>query len=559
MTRRQTLLWFAAIWLAYLLVGAYLALVVQFHFGDALSRVQSAQSVLFSRTPHLSAIGFVFSPLTTIVQLPLTALSGWWPALTTSGMSGVIMSSGFMAGSVIQVAGISSDRGLNRTVTTLITVCYALNPMVLLYAANGMSEAPYLFFLGWAIRRLIRWVDTDDVHELIVAGIALGLSYLTRYDGGAATLAAAAVVGMVTFRRSERELRWSRTALDVVLIAAPGALAFVVWATAGWLITGDAFAQFTSEYGNAAIVAAAGATNPGPAVALAFSFTEIAILAPLLPLLLITVFVARTLRRRLLPLLPPVLLIGAVLTFQILGYARGSTFGFLRFSLTVVVLSAAVALLAVPAQRSLPTRRPGRHAAIPPSTAPPSRGLYAVSAMVAVMVMVVGLPVTAYGMSVKRYAPQEYAVRSIVLPQPDSVDPRRIDERRVIRSFSTERAIAQFLDRLDLPDGSVLCDTVFGFAVVVQSNRPRQFVIPSDRDFTRVINEPAAHGVQYLLTVPPSGRGATDALNRRYPTIYDNGARIAVLALEAPNDGADLPDWRIYRTLPAMTSAMGSS
>ncbi|WP_066908432.1 glycosyltransferase family 39 protein [Millisia brevis] len=559
MTRRQAVLLFAAVWLGYLLIGVYLAVIVEFHFGDALSRVQSAQSVLFSRTPHLSAIGFVFSPLTTIVQLPLTALSVWWPALTTSGLSAVIMSSGFMAGSVVQISGISRDRGLGRGVTTLITLCYTINPMIVLYAANGMSEAPYLFFLAWAIRRLIRWVDTDDVHELIVAGIALALAYLTRYDGGAATLAAAAVVGTVTFRRSERERRWSRTALDMVLVAAPGALAFVVWAIAGWLITGDAFAQFTSEYGNAAIVAATGAATASGAAAMVFSFTELLILAPLLPVLLVTVIVIRTMRRRLLPLLPPLLLIGAVLAFQIIGYARGSTFGFLRFSLTVVVLSATIALLAVPARRSPPVRRPGPRAALPPVRPHPStRRRYAVSAVIAVVVLAVGLPVTAVGMTSKRFAPQEYAIRSIVDPQPDSVDPRRLDEQRVIRSFSTERAIAQFLDRLDLPDGSVLCDTVFGFAVVVQSTRPRQFVIPSDADFTRVINEPAAHGVQYLLTVPPSGRGETDALNRRYPTVYNDGARIGVLALEAPNDGADLPDWRIYRTLPATTSATGS-
>ena len=42
--------------------------------GDALSRVQAAESVLFSRDPHLAAIGFIFTPLTAMVQIPAILL-----------------------------------------------------------------------------------------------------------------------------------------------------------------------------------------------------------------------------------------------------------------------------------------------------------------------------------------------------------------------------------------------------------------------------------------------------------------------------------------------------
>ena len=135
----------------------------------------------------------------------------------------------------------------------------------------------------------------------------------------------------------------------------------------------------------------------------------------------------------------------------------------------------------------------------------------------------------------------------MVWPRPDSVSQRHLDERRIVRSFSTERTLARYLDSLDLPDGSVLTDTVYGFAVVVQSRRPKQFVIPSDSDFVEVLNDPKSAGVQYMLAVPASGRGLSDALNQRYPTLYENGAQIAVRVLDVRNQGADLPDWRVYR------------
>ncbi|MBJ7463674.1 MAG: hypothetical protein JHD38_08565, partial [Mycolicibacterium sp.] len=38
-----------------------------------------------------------------------------------------------------------------------------------------------------------------------------------------------------------------------------------------------------------------------------------------------------------------------------------------------------------------------------------------------------------------------------------------------------------------------------------------------------------------------------DALNLRYPTLYETGAEIASLELEIPNDGDGQPDWRLYR------------
>lgn len=544
--RRQAIGLFLVIWLLYLVIGVWLAADVRWYFGDSLSRVQSAQSVLFSRDPHLSAIGFIFTPLTVIVQLPLTALTPIFPAITTSALSAAVMSSVFMAGSVVQIAGIARDRGVAPWITIAVTASYALNPMIVLYAANGMSEAPYLFFLTWCGRRLIRWIDTDDVHDLVAAGIALGFAYLTRYDGAAAALGAGAVVALVTFRRSDKTDRVMRVILDVAIVALPAFVAFVGWAFTSWLITGDLFAQLSSAYGNAAIIEQSGGSGSStPWQALRFSTTELLILAPLFPLLLAVVAIVRYRRQRFYPLLVPLVIIGLVLGFQVYSYSQGSTFAFLRFYLTVVPLAAVVALLSVPARRANPTRRPGAHASAPRIVVRRGAGYLALG-MCAVITMAIAVPSTAVGMGSPTYAPQEFAVYSLGAHE-DSVNQEVLDGQRVIRSFQTERSIAQYLDDLDLPDGSVLCDTVYGFAVVAQSQNPKQFVIPSDQDFTEMVNDPAAHGVRYMLSVPRSGRGESDALNVRFPTLYENGAQVGVLVLEARNVGADLPDWRIYR------------
>ena len=145
-------------------------------------------------------------------------------------------------------------------------------------------------------------------------------------------------------------------------------------------------------------------------------------------------------------------------------------------------------------------------------------------------------------------------VGAVLSPDPDNVTERKALEHRIAATFSTERTIADYLDSLDLPDSSVITDTVYGFAVVAASEDPNMFVIPSDGDFTERLNDPAAGGIRYLLAVPNEGRGVSDALNLRYPTLYETGADIATLELEIPNDGDSQPDWRLYRVNePAVT------
>jgi uncharacterized membrane protein (UPF0136 family) len=542
----------------YLGAGYFLGVHHGFLMGDALSRVSAAQSVLFSRDPHVAAIGFIFTPLTALVQLPAVGLSGIWQPLTEFAYSGSIMSALFMAGAAVQIFGIGSDRALPRTFTLFITAMFAFNPMIVFYASNGMSEAPFIFFVCWAVRRLIAWATDDDVHHLATAGIALALGYLTRYDAVAAIAAASILVGAITATRSAKHLRWKRALLDGGLIALPGFFAFVGWAATSWLITGEAFAQFTSQYGNSAIMQQSGSGKPTEFVpGLEFAITSTLMLAPTLIVLAIGSGLAGWWRRDWFPLLFPLLVFGAVLAFQAYSYASGSTFGFLRFYILALPMAATMAVLILPARACTITKRRGRYAprqSLSPVRHPTPRHLTGRTRVwpafvVSALLLAVTVPSSAWAMSKPKYAPQEYALGAILAPEPENVSERKATEHRIVATFSTERGIARYLDGLDLPEGSVLADTVYGFAVVVASAKPKTFVVPSDQDFTAILNDPASNNVQYLLAVPNSGRGQSDALNIRYPTLYDTGADIATLALEVPNDGENQPEWRIYQVL----------
>ncbi|WP_188078872.1 glycosyltransferase family 39 protein [Rhodococcus sp. ANT_H53B] len=545
MNRRTPWIVFGSALAGYLAVGLTLSMRFGYLLGDALSRTSAAQAVLLSRDPHVSAVGFIFTPLTALAQLPIVAFASWWPAITRWNISGIAVSAVFMAGAVVMIHGICRDRGLAGRYSLLITVVFAINPMIVFYGANGMSEAGFLFFLCWAVRRLIRWMNTDDVHDLLLAGVALALAFLARYEGVVPIALAAVLVAVVTVLRRGRT-HWKsmrrRAILDAVLVAGPGTAVFLVWITTSWLITGEALAQLSSSYGNAAILTQSGGSSGDLIGTGLFSLAAVVVLGPTL-LVTLPLAVVLAMRRRDLEFVVAPLLFGGVIGFQAASYIAGSTFGFLRFFICAVPLAAVVVLQLFPAAGDQPTRRAGAYFRHRPAL-PPLRPSAAAAAMT---VCALALPVTGWAMVQPSLSSQQYALGSLLDEDPPADDPQAMAARRVIDSFSTERRLASYLDSQNLPEGSILVDTVYGFAIVAASKHPKQFVVPSDLDFTKILNDPASAGVQYLLTVPNEGRGVSDAVNRRYPTVYDNGADLYPLVLEVPNDGADQPDWRVYR------------
>ncbi len=91
--------------------------------------------------------------------------------------------------------------------------------------------------------------------------------------------------------------------------------------------------------------------------------------------------------------------------------------------------------------------------------------------------------------------------------------------------------------------------------MVTASANPKQFVITSDTDFAEILDDPAGNGVQYILAVPNTKRGVADAVNRRYPTMFETGSGgVGALVLEMRNDGGTEPEmWRLYRVTGQLT------
>jgi hypothetical protein len=551
---------FLASFLGYLVAAAVLVLGFHSIVGDAWSRVGNADYMLFSRDPHLAAIGFVWGPLPSLLTLPLLVFWRIWPDLVAVGFAGSIVSAACMAAAVWQVWASATDWGLAGRTRVAITAAFALHPMIVYYAANGMSEAIFLLTLIVAARYLARWLRDGDLAAVVVSGIALALGYLTRYEAIPAALGAAALVGVVGALRARgtRRRRALTGLADATVLLVPAAAAFIGFAFASLLIVGNPFEQFTSVYGIASQLAVVAndvrvQTGQGSAAGYVYIARQVVGLSPAV-LVLVPLGLVAGRRRPNAAALAVLATLGLVVAWSVFGFLTGRTLGWLRYSIAVIPLDcllaaallgsrsgrlpAVVPALWVPSGFAFPWRTLGATArlvrrgaslvahALPARLSPlvaPRRWAVGLIALL----LVVSVPVGTLTMLDERNNPQEggegFFLRPIVHIGPTfgTVSP--------LAQYEVGREVAAYVDSLGLRDGQVLIDVSSGFPIVLQSADPRQFVITTDRDFQAALQSPQSFGVRYVLVPEDVGYAHLDALNRAYPGIYSDPAGIGSL------------------------------
>jgi hypothetical protein len=530
--RRVGLSLFVPAFAVYVTLGALLAFRYNSFHGDAQSRLANAFYVLFSRDPHMGAIGFVWNPLPSLSVMPLLLLKGIWPALSERAFAANITSAAFMAGNVVLLHASLRDLRVRRAARIVLTVLFALQPMILIYGANGMSEAIFLFFLLLASRRLARWLASGSTWDLVLAGVSLAFAYLARNEAVMPSMLAAGVVLAVTVVRTDGpfKARVRTGALNAFLLAAPPAFAFLMWAAISWVIVGHPLEQFSSQYGNASQLAVGGegiANTRGGLDPQLFVLLQLGAIAPMLPL--VAAGAAWTaFRRRDLRLLAPLSVLGGVVLFAVGAFLAGQTAGWLRYSIAAVPLCfllAGCALAGGDRTARLPWLRSG------------------VAAGLAVLVALPSVGTSIRAMADSRVAHEEHELVGYLFDRHPSKGEYTSRDR-----YGAGREVSGYLDALQLPRGSVLMDTFTPCVpmIVLTSKHPKQFVITNDRDFRPVLADPVTFNASYVLVPPRRDLGVLDEINRTYPTLYESGAGIAEQVREFKQVGG-CPAYRLYR------------
>lgn len=516
----------------YLTLALHQTIVSGVFFNDALIRFANAENVLYSYDPHLAAIGFTFGPIPSFVMLPFTPLTRIWPELLQYNVLPITGSALWMAGSVGLCSLTLRALGVPRITRWALVLVYALNPVVVIFGANGMSEATLLFFLMAATLHMVRWLGgaPHPVRHLLLASLAVSGAYLTRFEALFAGISLLILVPVVAWLRGPSKKRRERALMDLTLFGLPFLSVVVVWAVTTKVIIGDWIGYLSESYGQTAgggeseIIARVGSDTVAGRIAYLAeqSFALAPLLVAALAAALVLVPVRRDLRQ-----IAPVATMGAVAVSAGAAFLVGASSGLLRYEITVVplavLLAGAVAgsrrIAADPVADAVPVPGPAAEAV------PWYRSRLAVTA-----VLLLGVDALAGVLAVALAAPALITSTGLVQDRALATQETRYVEflrdpayarsvqGRDVGDFGVQHEAAAFVDRLGAPPGSILTDAAVNAAIMALSEDRKAYLSTSDRSFERTVADPVRFGIEYvLLSARESAR--FDAVRNRFPQL----------------------------------------
>jgi hypothetical protein len=529
----------------YFIVAWLLDLKYRSFSPDAVSRMANGFYILYSRDPHLAAVGFVWEPLQSIADAVFLIGNHLWPALSHNDMAGSLVSVFAMAGAVYQICASLREWGVSRVPRLVLTAFFALDPMIVLYGGNGMSEGLYVFTLVAATRYLLRWVRSRDLRSLAYAAVALAFSYLTRNEAVGAVLLGAAAVAAISFSRADG-LRLSRvkTALaDAAIFGVPSFVAAAGWAITSYVITGEPFEQFSSIYGTSTQQSLLQTKIESLHGRELFEFHAIGALAPFLPFVLIVAALV-ALKHRDPRILAPIGVLGGALGFDVLAYLNNSIQQFIRYFIAVLPLEV---LLVGSLIAAIQAMRPARSEVLG-AERPRRSGIHFLGGLASVCLVLGVMIPTSVTTGAAMFNPKLGILEINQLgfifhthPSPSDISDKD--------NYGWVLTMGDWFTSRRLPEGDVVVDN-FPECVpplLTTISQPKIFVIPNDQDYERTLADPISFHARYILEADPLSFPNT-SINIKYPNLWKTGAGFTKLVHEFPSR-ADCPAFRLFRVV----------
>ncbi|BBI30706.1 glycosyltransferase family protein [Cohnella abietis] len=489
-------------------VGYYLTSIYGFMSGDASSRVANAFYVLYSREPSLANIGFVWNPLPSFMEMIVLVFYPLFPALASEGLAAVIVSSLFAALTAALIVKAGMNFGLNRWLSLVIALLYAFNPYIFYYGANGLTEVIFIYFINLAVIQILIWMRNDGSRSLVIAAIALSFAFWTRYETvffGVA-LAIAVLIWILQNKQDSAKERLQQVEGTWTVLLTPVVFSGLLWMFLNYTIMGDGLYFLTSAYGNLGQAEllmndekfTSLVNNPIPTLI----FVSERLWYFSIPLVII--FVIRIFERRLLRWDFLLLLIMAfsIPFMQVILLLKGGTAAWIRY----YMYAFPIVVIWIPYEISqMKFRKIG-------ST-----------------LLIMGLLVSTLVMGVMMNNPKIAS---------DEYEAFRHNKLFIEQEAGT--AATKYINE-NLSDQMILTDSFSSFRIIMGSKHPKNYVITSDHDFKDSLEKPTEHKIDYILLPNPQAVLSLDAVNQKYPNLYDQGAEWATLYKEFNGY------WKLYK------------
>jgi Dolichyl-phosphate-mannose-protein mannosyltransferase len=465
--RRHWEIWALAVLSAilYLIVALWMRYTMHYTIGDSLARTAGAEYVLFSRDPHLAALGSVWLPLPAFIQIPFVLLLKPFGQIE---LAGPISTALCTVATTLIIVRLCRVLDLGRTATFAIALAWAANPVTAFYAANGMSEASSFVFVALMMLGYLGWIRLNRTSYLVILGMGLAGAVLCRYE------AVGLIPVMAVLAAWERKgLRLSLCTM--LIVALPAVCAFTFWMLSSLIIRGDAFFSFKalSAIGGRPTYSAWLPSQHDVLGTLVFAARWTIIFGPLL-VVLVLMLALRARSRGTLGILAAASVFPMTHVVLLL---EGKSWGLPRYFATAALFAAVAAAWLL-------------------SAGPRARWLRVGWRTAVVAVLLLGAITGPVALTSPVATTDEAEARifgsfNVTQPQVNSSG----------QNFTRWRTVAADLDPVLAHGKTVLLDTNQGFPLVLFSRYPSGFVIPSDRDFESILADPNGR-VDYALIFP---------------------------------------------------------
>lgn len=509
--------------------AVFMSLSRHLAFADALTRMNNAESVIFSADPHLAAIGFTYGPLPSFFEMILLPLAKIWPELQVYNVIGGVLTALCAAGTMATIVATARELRLPRFARYGLALGVGAHPVYLVYATNGMAEGINIFFLALATRYVLRWLDSTSASldsDLLKAGIALSAAYLTRIESIASGLAVPVLIGLAVFLRTRGDLKTRRVeaAMAGTLVGLPFLFTLLVWLSLckiilgkwfpalGGKLVGDAVAGLNTTLGQ---TLGQGKDYNDLGTRLQFLGQQTLGMTPLVVAAIIVLLLFLPVRLDFRGL-APIATFGASLSVDVVQLIQGSSFANLRYFMIVIPLTVYGLMMFAALPYDRPRRRPdGRPRLL--------RNFGLVVTLTSLTA--VGLAVTGPLAGVRLIRDTKLAAQE--RPWWDSaLNGDKAALGSDVNTFIDQREAARYVDGLRTSRGTVLIDAGATSALLAGSRDRAKFLTNADRTWERSVADPGRFGVRYLMVTDAKGL-AGDALDRAYPKLFIEGGGIA--------------------------------
>ncbi|MCX6055303.1 MAG: hypothetical protein NTZ74_10395 [Chloroflexi bacterium] len=515
----ENTIFFVVFSILYLLSAYLFTIVLDTHHNDTVSRSALGYMVLYGRFPKLTNVGFVWTPLLSLLQLPLFPIL---KLIHHQDLAGPIVTAITAAATIPVINSIGINLNVNKWVRWAAVFFFGINPTIVVYAGVGMSET--FFFLPFAlcIFYLIKWMTGKMQYTaLVISGSALAIAFWSRYEAIPILIAICVVVFL--FIKEHKVLSVSFYHLfeaGTITFSVPSIYSIFLWVFFNWTIMGNPWYWWTGEYSNTAYTSVyQSQVNPlfhNLLASIIYAFGRVIYISPLFIFLSIVAAILAIKRKSWMPLtilIPSLVLIA----FHIYQTFSGGSYGWYRFY-SYGTIGSIWSFFWI--WHFLSDKKNYRIA----------------FEVISIGIMAITCITTTYAMFNPNIGKEESSLVSAFLPGGKV----SADETR---SYAAAKAVDQFLKTNDINNDPVLVDSFQGFAIILYADNPNIFVKTQDLDFKTALRDPIKYGIKWVLVPKPDeSLRYSEWLYRTYPSIWEDPPQW--LKLEQ-----DFGAWRIYKVV----------